>query len=47
MKGLKFDLKLRKVILKKMKLAGTFSMVKYKENWPKPKITFQNQVMMV
>ncbi|NHJ85460.1 MAG: zinc-binding dehydrogenase [Asgard group archaeon] len=46
MKAIKFDLKIWKVILKKIKLGGKFSMVKYRNDWLKPSIRFDNQVLV-
>jgi threonine dehydrogenase-like Zn-dependent dehydrogenase len=46
MKAVMYDLKVLKAALKKIKLARKFAMVKYKNNWPKPKIEYQNQVII-
>ncbi|TFG19588.1 MAG: hypothetical protein EU530_05845 [Promethearchaeota archaeon] len=46
MRGIYFDLKMWKIILSKMKLAPKFLTFKYKEDWPKPKITHDNQVLV-
>jgi L-iditol 2-dehydrogenase len=44
MKGIYYDLKLRKAVLKKIGLARRFSMIKYREDWPVPEIEYPNQV---
>lgn len=44
MKGIYYDLKLRKAVLKKIGLAQRFSMIKYREDWPIPEIEYPNQV---
>ena len=41
-----YDLQLWKVALKLAKLSGKFLMVKFKEDWPKPKIKYPNQVQV-
>ncbi|MFW9924081.1 MAG: zinc-binding dehydrogenase [Candidatus Thorarchaeota archaeon] len=41
-----FDLQLWKVALKKIGLGGKFLMYKYKDKWPKPKIKYENQVII-
>jgi len=41
-----YDLKMYKVILKKMKLGTKYMMLKYKENWPVPQIKFHKQVQV-
>ena len=38
MKAVMYDLKTWRAVLKKIGLARRFAMVKYKDNWPKPKI---------
>ncbi len=44
MKGIYYDLKLRKAVLKRIGLARRFSMIKYREDWPVPKIEYPKQV---
>ncbi len=44
MKGIYYDLKIYKAMLKKIGLARTFSMIKYNENWPEPEIKYPRQV---
>ncbi|MDF1538128.1 MAG: medium chain dehydrogenase/reductase family protein [Candidatus Thorarchaeota archaeon] len=44
MKGIYYDLKIRKAVLKKIGLATKFSMIKYREDWPEPEIKFPRQV---
>lgn len=46
MKGIYFDLKMWKIILSKIKLAPEFLTFMYKEDWPTPKITYDNQVLV-
>lgn len=46
MKAIMYDLKISKVIRKKMKLAGKFTMIKYREDWPKPTIKHPRQVLV-
>ena len=46
MKAVQYDLKTWRAVLKKIGLARKFAMVKYKENWPNPKIVFPNQVIV-
>jgi threonine dehydrogenase-like Zn-dependent dehydrogenase len=46
MKAIMYDLKISKVIRKKMKLAGKYTMIKYREDWPKPTIRHQRQVLV-
>ncbi len=44
MKGIYYNLKLYKAVLKKIGLATKFSMIKYREDWPEPEIMHPNQV---
>ncbi len=44
MKGIYYDLKLRKAILKRIGRARRFSMIKYREDWPAPEIKYPNHV---
>ncbi len=44
MKGIYYDLKLSKVVRKKIGLARKFSMIKYRDDWPEPEIKFPRQV---
>jgi threonine dehydrogenase-like Zn-dependent dehydrogenase len=44
MKGVKYDLKIGKLLLKKMHLAGKNGMLLYKKDWPEPTIEHPNQV---
>lgn len=44
MKGIYYDLKIYKAALKKIGLARTYSMIKYKKDWPEPEIEFPRQV---
>lgn len=46
MKAIMYDLKISKVIRKKMKLAGKYTMIKYREDWPKPTIKHPRQVLV-
>ena len=46
MKGIYFDLKMWKIILSKLKLAPKFLTFKYKEDWDKPEITHDNEVLV-
>ncbi|MFX1578249.1 MAG: zinc-binding dehydrogenase [Promethearchaeota archaeon] len=41
-----YDLKISKVIRKKMRLAGKYTMIKYREDWPKPSIKHPRQVLV-
>ena len=43
-KGITYDLKVWKVILKKAGLAGKYSMIKYREDWPVPEIRHARQI---
>ncbi len=44
MKGIFYDLKLWKAILKKVKLAGKTAMLKYREDWPVPEPKRPNEI---
>jgi threonine dehydrogenase-like Zn-dependent dehydrogenase len=44
MKGLKYDVKIGKLVLKKMHLTGKYGMLLYKTDWPEPSIKYPNQV---
>ncbi len=46
MKAIMYDLKISKVVRKKMKLAGKYTMIKYREDWPKPTIKHSRQVLV-
>jgi len=46
MKAIMYDLKISKVIRKKMKLAGKYTMIKYRTDWPKPTIKNPRQVLV-
>ncbi|MFW9907676.1 MAG: zinc-binding dehydrogenase [Candidatus Thorarchaeota archaeon] len=46
MKGIFYDLKIRKALLKKMGIARRYSMIKYRDDWPIPEISHPNQVMI-
>jgi len=46
MKAVMYDLKIWKGVLKTIGLAGKFSMVKYRADWPKPEILHPNQVIV-
>jgi len=46
MKAIMYDLKISKVIRKKLKLAGKYTMIKYRSDWPKPYIKHQRQVLV-
>ena len=41
-----YDLKIWKVLFKKIKLGNKFLMIKYSDNWSKPKINYLNQVLV-
>jgi hypothetical protein len=45
MKAIMYDLKISKVIRKRMKLAGKYTMIKYRSDWPKPSIKHPRQVL--
>ncbi len=44
MKGIFYDLKFWKAVLKKMKLAGKTAMLRYREDWPVPEPTRPNEI---
>jgi threonine dehydrogenase-like Zn-dependent dehydrogenase len=46
MKGVMFNFKMSKALLVKMRLAGKYAMIKYKNNWPMPEIVFPNEVLV-
>lgn len=46
MKAIMYDLKKSKLIRKKMKLAGKYTMIKYSEDWPKPILKHPRQVLV-
>jgi len=46
MRAIMYDLKISKVIRKKLRLAGKYTMIKYRENWPKPAIKHPRQVLV-
>jgi threonine dehydrogenase-like Zn-dependent dehydrogenase len=46
MKAIMYDLKISKVVRKKMKLAGKYTMIKYRDDWPKPTIKHPRQVIV-
>ncbi len=46
MKAIMYDLRISKVIRKKMKLAGKYTMIKYRDDWPKPTIKHPRQVLV-
>jgi len=46
MKAIVYNLKISKVIRKKMKLAGKYTMIKYRTDWPKPTIKHPRQVLV-
>ncbi len=41
-----YDLKISKIIRKKIKLAGKYTMIKYRTDWPKPTIKHTRQVLV-
>jgi threonine dehydrogenase-like Zn-dependent dehydrogenase len=41
-----YDLKISTAVRKKMKLAGKYSMIKYRSDWPTPSIEFPRQVLV-
>ncbi|MHA2396493.1 MAG: zinc-dependent alcohol dehydrogenase [Candidatus Thorarchaeota archaeon] len=47
MKAIMYDLKISKVVRKKAKLAGKYTMIKYREDWPKPSIKHPRQVLVL
>jgi threonine dehydrogenase-like Zn-dependent dehydrogenase len=46
MKALMFNYNIPRIALKKLGLGGDFSLVKYSDAWPIPKIVYPNQVLM-
>ena len=46
MKAIKYNLKISKVVRKKMKLAGNYTMIKYRADWPKPLVEHPKQVLV-
>ncbi|MFX1483057.1 MAG: zinc-binding dehydrogenase, partial [Promethearchaeota archaeon] len=46
MKAIMYDLKISKIIRKKMRLAGKYAMIKYREDWPEPTIKHPRQVIV-
>ena len=46
MKAIMYDLKISKVIRKRMKLAGKYTMIKYRDDWPQPTIKHPRQVIV-
>jgi threonine dehydrogenase-like Zn-dependent dehydrogenase len=46
MRAIMYDLKISKVIRKKLKLAGKYTMIKYRTDWPKPTIKHLRQVLV-
>ena len=46
MKAIMYDLKISKAVRKKMKLAGKYTMIKYRTDWPKPSIKHPRQVLV-
>lgn len=46
MKAIMYDLKISKAVRKKMKLAGKYTMIKYRKDWPKPSIKHPRQVLV-
>ncbi len=46
MKAIMYDLKKSKLVRKKMKLAGKFTMIMYREDWPKPTLKHPRQVLV-
>jgi len=46
MKAIMYNLKISKIIQKRMKLAGKYSMIKLHSNWPRPGIDFPRQVLV-
>ncbi|MFW9805393.1 MAG: zinc-binding dehydrogenase [Candidatus Thorarchaeota archaeon] len=46
MKAIMYDLKISKVVRKKMKLAGRYTMIRYGNDWPKPSIRHPRQVLV-
>jgi L-iditol 2-dehydrogenase len=46
MKAIMYNLKISTIIRKKLRLAGKYSMIKYREDWPKPSIRYPRQVLV-
>ncbi|MHA1543349.1 MAG: hypothetical protein ACTSQH_10275, partial [Candidatus Hodarchaeales archaeon] len=46
MKGLKYDLKIWKVILRKMRIGSRYLLLKFRKDWDTPKITYDNQILI-
>jgi threonine dehydrogenase-like Zn-dependent dehydrogenase len=46
MRAIMYDLNISKVIRKKLRLAGKYAMIKYREDWPKPAIEHPRQVLV-
>ncbi|MFW9814855.1 MAG: zinc-binding dehydrogenase [Candidatus Thorarchaeota archaeon] len=46
MKAIMYDLNISKVVRKKMKLAGKYTMIKYRGDWPRPTIKHPRQVLV-
>ena len=46
MEGLRYDLRIFKVVLKKLRLGGKYIMVKFRRDWEKPRITDATQVLV-
>ena len=46
MKAIMYNLKMSKVIRKKIHLAGKYSMIKYRSDWPRPEIQHPRQVIV-
>ncbi len=46
MKAIMYDLKMSKVIRKKIHVAGKYTMIKYRSDWPRPKIQHPRQVLI-
>jgi len=46
MKAIMYDLKISKVVRKKIKLAGKYTMIKFREDWPRPTIMHPRQVLV-
>ncbi len=44
--GIMYNITMPRALLKIMHLAGPYSMISYKNNWPKPKIEYDNHVLI-
>jgi threonine dehydrogenase-like Zn-dependent dehydrogenase len=44
--GLKYDLKIWKVILRKMRIGSKYLLIKYRKDWASPQITHDNQILI-